>query len=94
MPKAEFMQSEPFMKAHRNMVDAEVFQRGIKTAMAQYTRVMCQIAPSSMDSPNQLQASAMCFQRIQGANDFLNILLNLAETPAIPTKRDPDNLTQ
>jgi len=45
-----------------------------------------------LDSPNQLQASAMCFQRIQGMNDFIHLMMTLAESPATAATKPDDNL--
>jgi hypothetical protein len=91
-PKQEFVTDERLVKAHRELIYRDDFQLAIKTALAQYTRVMCDLAPSSLDSPNQLQGSAMCFQRIQGANDLVAILMRLAEIPKPADRKQFDNL--
>ncbi len=93
-PKQEFLASAIACKAHKALIERADFQNSLRTAMAQYTRRMCELAPASLDSANQLQASAMCFQRIQGMNDFVNTLLSLAEVPRQPAKVQSDNLTQ
>jgi len=92
MPKQLFQASKQMMKEHSALLDRAEFQRAIEVAMAQYTRTMCQLAPTSLDTPNQLQASAMCFQRIQGANDFVHCLLTLSTIQKIEVKPDTGNL--
>jgi len=94
MPKEEFQVSPGAMKAHRALLELPQFQLAVRVAQAQYCRICCAASPTNLDSPNQLQASAMCFQRIQGMNDFINVLLNLAETPRLPPRRTDDNLAQ
>lgn len=91
-PKKAFLLDPKAVKAHRAMIDDDDFRRSITVAQAQYTRVICDLAPISLDSPNQLQASAMCFQRIQGMNDFVTVLMNLGETPKLPERKSTDNL--
>lgn len=93
-PKDEFLTSALLVKAHKSLIERADFQNSLRTAQAQYTRMMCALAPANLDTPNQLQASAMCFQRIQGMNDFVSCLLNLAEVPRQPAKVQSDNLTQ
>ena len=93
-PKQEFLFDAASVKGHSTLIDAPAFQKAIKTALAQYVRVMCNIAPDKMDSPAQLQASAMCFQRIQGANDFVDTLLKLGQQPQSPLPKPNDNLKQ
>jgi hypothetical protein len=92
-PKQEFQESADHMKAHGALIDSPSFRRAVKVALAEHARMMCALAPSSMDSPNQLQASAMAFQRIQGANDVMNIMLKLSEIPKLPNKKDDSNLS-
>ena len=92
-PKQEMLSSSNDVKAHRKLIDEPSFRNAIRVAQAEYTRTMCMLAPSSMDSPSQLQASAMCFQRIQGMNDFVSVLLKLGETPKMPTQKQSGNLS-
>jgi hypothetical protein len=92
MPKQQFVETKKLAEEHRRMVDSEPFVRAVRAAREQYTRVMCNLAPTSLDTPNQLQASAMCFQRIQGVNDFINILVSLADPPPKRQIPETDNL--
>lgn len=86
LPKQVFLSSKKLSEEHGRLIDSEAFSRAISAAREQYVRRMCDLAPASLDTPNQLQASAMCFQRIQGCNDFIEILYNLA-TPARKVER-------
>lgn len=92
-PKEEFLATPGDVKSHRQLLDRPDFQRALRVALAQYNRAICSLAPSGMDTPNQLQASAMCFQRIQGATDFVDVLLKLSEVPRLPERKKPENLT-
>jgi len=93
-PKQVFMSNSSAVKAHSALLDRPEFKTSLEVALAHYTRMMCVLAPMSLDTPNQLQASAMCFQRIQGANELVSTLLGLHELPPKPAPRQTDNLHQ
>ncbi len=93
-PKQIILTDPKFLKAHAALVDDGDFLNSIQVAMAQYTRTMCNLAPHELNHANQLQASAMAFQRVQGAQEFVAVLLGLHEQPHKPNPRPSDNLTQ
>jgi hypothetical protein len=95
-PKMVFMSSGNNVSAHRKMLESPEFQRAIDYAKSHYTRALHASAPNNLDSPNFASAAAMSFERIQGMEDFISILMTLSETPPpLPERaRGGDNLEQ
>ena len=69
-----------------------LFQRSIEYAELQYHDALCKLAPSSIDSSGNIQASAACFQRLLGVHEFIRTLRNLSENPELTKKQSSDNL--
>lgn len=91
-PKMQFLESSNNISAHRKMVDSAEFRRAIDYASRHYVRALCGIAPTDLMQPNHVVASGMCFQRIQGMQDFITALVNLSEVPPTKTGKPSDNL--
>lgn len=86
-PKESFVADSESVKAHHQLVELDALRQSLAAAMAQYTR-----RQSSL-TPNDLGSAAMIFMRIQGAQEFMETFLNLAESPASPVLMDSSNLT-
>jgi hypothetical protein len=56
---------------------------------------MCATAPPEIGTEEYQRASSTVFNRIQGMNDFVSLLLQLAELPQPPSekKQRTDNLS-
>lgn len=92
-PKQRFLEMGPWISAHRKMVDSPEFQRAIDFSLQHYVRFLTETAPTDLTQPNHVVASGMCFQRIQGARELIDVLTKLSEMP--PPKIAPqtsDNL--
>ena len=84
-PKSEFLLDTAACDDHQKMVDSAMFRRSLDTAKAAYVRALCDVAPGDPSSERYQEASASMFNRIQGMNDFVALLLNLNVSPAKPT---------
>ena len=92
-PKQRFLEMGIWVSAHRRMTDSPEFQRAIDFAAQHYVRSLHGIAPTDLTHPNFMAASAMNFQRIQGMQDFITVLMNLSEVPtARAATKNADNL--
>ena len=76
--KAQFQKNETLAKAHRELVVTDAFQVAVEMALLQY--MSSQIAKDSV-------SDAMSLHRILGAEEFVKVLLNLAEPPQLPQKK-------
>lgn len=86
-PKQEFMLNAASCKAHRDLMEKPALRQSFATALLQMQRETTNVAV--LDG-NQAAAS---FLKLQGAQMFLNILINLAEPPELaPTRADPNKL--
>jgi hypothetical protein len=84
-PKQRFIDMGLWVTDHRVMVDSQAFTRACDFAMLQFQRVVT----ANVVDGNGAGAAGL---RIQGAQQFLEIMRNLSETPQIPTTRNDDNL--
>lgn len=86
-PKQDFMASADACKAHRALMDNPKLRLSFATALLQFQRETTNV--TVLDG-NQAAAN---FLKLQGAQKFLDILINLAEPDALPPKRtDPAKL--
>lgn len=93
-PKTSFLENSIAVAAHAELLKSPAFQNAIQVALLQYSRALHEAAPSNLDGPNYMSAAASCFNRIMGAQEFVNILINLG-SKAEPAKRtDSMNLKQ
>lgn len=84
--KTQFRQRDDWVKHHQELVRSEWFLMALASASQEYkTRL-------SKDTYD-LTTSAVRFQRIVGVEEFLTVLLNLAESPETSKhQRDPSAL--
>lgn len=77
---------------HHRMIESDAFQRAILFARDHYTRAVCAQPPPGTEG-DVLQSHALAMARLQGAQDFVSVILGLAEMPPIRTnQKNPDNL--
>jgi hypothetical protein len=94
-PRELFLSSAQNIDEHHRMIESAAFQRAIQAAQAHYVRAMCATAPPEIGTEEYQRASSTVFNRIQGMNDFVSLLLQLAELPQPPSekKQRTDNLS-
>lgn len=86
-PKQELLLNAAAIKAHQALMDNPRLRLSFATALLQMQREATNVAV--LDG-NQAAAN---FLKLQGAQRFLDILINLAEPDALPPKRtDPAKL--
>lgn len=86
--KAQFQKNDLLAKAHRELVVTDAFQVAVEMALLQY-----QASLHSDITPNVSAAdAALKFQRLEGAQDFVKILLNLGEPTPLPKKQPETGL--
>lgn len=85
-PKSEFVKDSTRVKRHRDMFMDDALRESVNAALLEMSRQLTASVPPDMGG------CAAAYLRMQGASDFVNILFNLAETPAAPTKSDSTNL--
>jgi len=82
--KTRYMQSSSVISAHRNLMTSDVMRNALDYAFLAYQERVATTEP---------QMAAAGFFRLQGAREFIEQLVTLAENPVrIPTK-DMDNLS-
>lgn len=86
-PKSEFLKDSVKVKNHSLLVDNPVLQDSIAIALSEMQRRAAQNTP-----PENFNACAASHLRLLGAQDFLDILLNLAESTPASTRTDTANL--
>jgi hypothetical protein len=80
-PKTRFLESGLRISEHRKMVDSPAFQAGADSALLEYSALL---STQSVDG----QGAAANHFKLRGAQEFLQVLRNLSETPPqiIPVK--------
>lgn len=85
-PKARFLDDKPAVNFHADLVVSDVFLKAINASMLQMTFI------NGIGRVDAATASAAHY-KMQGAQEFLGILLTLADLPTkLPEKKEPDNL--
>lgn len=84
-PKQRFQEMSQWIGEHRQMVDSIPFTRAIDYAMLQFQ----QMVTSNITNGEGAGSAGL---RMQGAQQFLDILRNLSEKPVPPVTRPDDNL--
>lgn len=74
-PKSQFVAKTENLKAHHALVENEVLRAHLQIALLQYQRIQAE------KNSNELGGYAACQLRLQGANEFLDLFFNLAESP-------------
>jgi hypothetical protein len=85
-PKSEFVKEPQRVKRHHELVEQESLRVALITALLEYQRIQTKL------SAPDLGGCAACFLRLQGAQEFVELLLNLAETSAPSAMTDSVNL--
>lgn len=86
-PKSEFVKNTAAVDSHRSLVSTDKLHESLRVAMLEMSRRICNNAPA-----DNMGACAAAHLRMLGAQDFVEIFLNLAETPAQEAKSDVSNL--
>jgi hypothetical protein len=82
-PKQEFLESAAACKAHRELMQNPALRRSFNAALLHHQRRLT----SAVEIDGN--AAAAYFLKIKGAQEFLDILINLAE-PATPASGKAD----
>lgn len=85
-PKSEFIKNPEKLKRHHEIVQNPDVREHIAIALQEVTRRLADGAPPEMG------ACAASHLRCLGAHDFVEVFLNLAETPSQEAKKDITNL--
>lgn len=85
-PKELFLNDNKAVTAHKNLVQSDVFQRSIETALLQMQR---DLAASRVTDVGSAAAAHFC---MVGAQQFVATLRTLADTSRPPATKDVDNL--
>lgn len=85
--KSEFIKNSQLVKNHHELVEDPRLRISLEAAMQEMQRRAAQNT-----EPSNFNACAASHLRLLGAQDFLDIFLNLAETPAASTRTDTANL--
>lgn len=85
-PKNQFLQDEAGKKLHREFMEDESLRSNIATALLEYDRKQATLIAQD------LGGAAACHFRVQGAHEFVEVLMNLSETITIPPATDQSNL--
>ena len=83
-PKKDFIAKKAFADAHRELVVSTQFREALHAALLDQIMAM----PMTYDSAESIAA----YNRIMGARDFIQHLLNLAEVTKAPPEPLPTNL--
>jgi hypothetical protein len=83
-PKKDFQEKKQFAGAHRDLVLSTPFREALHAALVDYV--------TSFTSVSDPEIAAANCHRIEGAIDFINRLLNVAEMPKTPPTPQPTNL--
>lgn len=86
-PKSEFIQDPNAVKNHHALVENLTLRRHIEIALLEMQR-----RSAAGTTPSNFNECAASHLRMLGAQDFVAILLNLAETEAQATRSDNTNL--
>ncbi len=85
-PKSVYQSDANLVKLHHALVERADLRYALEVALLQMQRELYELSPPDMGS------CASAHLRITGAEDFLKVFFNLAETPATPSKSDVSNL--
>ena len=83
-PKDRFKEIPEFVHAHRELMQSPNLRRSLDYALLEYQRRVCR-------ETNEQMAGAGHF-RMLGATEFIDVLINLAETIPMPTLVPRGNL--
>lgn len=83
-PRERFIEDKALALSHAELCVNGGFIRAVDAALLQYIRDM----PSATDAHRSVTNSA----KIEGANEFIKVLMTLADPPPQRQKRPTDNL--
>lgn len=86
-PRSEFQSSADAVKAHHELIEIPAFSVAVDVAMKEMQRR----AAVGTDATN-FNMCAASHLRLLGAQEFMDVLLNLAETEVAVTRKDTGNL--
>lgn len=86
-PKSEFLKNAANLKAHHDLVENDSLRYSLNCALLEMSRRICNGAPA-----DNMGACAAAHLRMLGAQDFVEMFLNLAEAPSLPAKSPSGNL--
>jgi hypothetical protein len=81
--KAQFQRNTQLVKMHKELVVSDGFQITVEMALLQYVSSQQTSAPAE---------AALAMNRILGAQEFIRVLLNLAEQPELPKRSEEPKL--
>lgn len=85
-PRDEFLTDSEAVKAHHVLVENKALRHSLSVALSQHSRQLAEKLAAD------LGGAGSCFLRIQGAHEFVNTFLNLAETSVVAPINDTLNL--
>lgn len=86
-PRSEMLKSPEIVKRHHELVENDWLRAHLRIALQEM-----QIRASANTDANNFNACAAAHLRMLGAQDFVEIFLNLVETPVLETKKESTNL--
>lgn len=85
-PKDEFLQAAHNIDKHKKLVTDDDLRNGLSYALREYCRRI------SSSNPQDLGSAAMQFMKVKGAEEFLDVFLNLSEKMSVVHLNVTDNL--
>lgn len=85
-PREDFIKSPANVKAHHAQVESQDLRTSLFVALLEYHR-----RQTRLSSPD-LGGCAACHLRSQGAQEFVDLFLNLCETQQVSPRTDVTNL--
>lgn len=86
-PRSEFLKDAEAIKSHHVLVENPILRRSIEIALLEMNRQICNNCP-----PDNMGGCAAAHLRMLGAQDFIQVFLNLAEESSAPPRKDTSNL--
>lgn len=86
-PKSEFVKNADIVANHHRLVEDPGLQHALQVAFQEMSRRIANNTP-----PDNMGACASGHLRMLGAQDLIEVFLNLAETPMVESKKDNTNL--
>lgn len=83
-PRDRFKKNPDFAKSHNDLVNSEPFKVAVETALLEM-----QLRQSG---PLAIQDGMVTQSKMEGAKEFISILLNLTEAAPLPQTRPASNL--
>lgn len=87
-PKGTFLLDERLCQAHRRMVESKDFQASVKAALEHYHQMMIATQGVEMSDTGYVQDSHVRFMKMQGASNFVDVLITMDLRPPPRANRD------